>query len=79
MIFSTIKNYIIAVLGIITSIAVAFTYYSKAKYQGAMRKGIEQVRETEKKATQAMVKGIEREKEARHEAKSAIAKRNFFG
>ena len=79
MIFSTIKNYIIAVLGIVASIAVALMYRSKAKYQGAMRKGVEQVRETEKKATQAMVKGIEREKEARHEAKSAIAKRNFFG
>lgn len=79
MIFSTIKNYIIAVLGIVLSIAVALMYRSKAKYQGAMRKGIEQVRETEKKATQAMVKGIKREKEARDEAKSAIANRNFFG
>lgn len=77
--FSTIKNYIIAVLGVGMSIAIALMYRSKAKYQGAMRKGVEQVRATEQKATQAMVKGITREKEARDEAKSAITNRNFFG
>lgn len=77
--FSTIKNYLIAALGVIAAIAVALMYRSKAKYEGAMRKGVEKVRETEKKATQAMVKGLENERKVRNEAKSAISKRNFFG
>ena len=77
--FSTIKNYALAGLALIASIAVALMYRSKAKYEGAMRKGAEKVRETEKKATQAMTKGLEREKEARANAKDSITKRNFFG
>jgi hypothetical protein len=76
---SSAKNYIIAILGVIASIAIALMYRSKARYEGAMRKGVEQVRETEKKATQAMTKGLEREKKVRDEAKSAIANRTFFG
>ena len=77
--FSAAKNYLIAILGIIASIAIALMYRSKAKYEGAMRKGVEQVRETEKKAQSAVDKGRKREKEARDEAKSAIANRTFFG
>ena len=76
---SAAKNYLIAILGIIASIAIALMYRSKAKYEGAMRKGVEQVRETEKKAQNAVDKGRKREKEARDEAKSAIANRTFFG
>lgn len=76
---SSAKNYLLAILGIIASIAIALMYRSKAKYEGAMRKGVEQVRETEKKATQALTKGLEREKEARANAKDSITKRNFFG
>lgn len=76
---SAAKNYLIAALGIIASIAIALMYRSKAKYEGAMRKGVEQVRETEKKAQSALDKGRKREKEARDEAKSAIANRTFFG
>ena len=77
--FSAAKNYLIAILGIIASIAVALFYRSQAVHQKAMRKGVEQVRETEKKAQTAVDKGRKREKEARDEAKSAIANRNFFG
>jgi len=77
--FSAAKNYLIAALGIIASIAIALMYRSKAKYEGAMRKGVEQVRKTEKKAQAAVDKGRKRHKEAINEAKSAIANRNFFG
>ena len=72
------KNYIIAILGIIASIAIALMYRSKAKYEGAMRKGVEQVRETEKKASQALINGMKREKKARDDAKTAIANRTYF-
>jgi hypothetical protein len=77
--FSTIKTYAIAILALIAAIATALMYRSKAKYEGAMRKGVEQVRETEKKAQNAIDTGRKREKEARSEAKSAIANRTFFG
>jgi hypothetical protein len=76
---SSAKNYIIAILGVIVSIAVALMYRSKAKYEGAMRKGVEQVRETEKKAQNAIDNGRKREKEVRDEVKSSIANRTFFG
>lgn len=75
---NNIKNYLIAILGVIASIAIALMYRSKARYEGAMRKGVEQVRETEKKAQNAIDNGRKREKEARSEAKSAIANRTFF-
>jgi len=79
MILGKFKDYAIAILGIVASIAIALMYRSKAKYEGAMRKGVEQVRETEKKAQTALDNGRKREKEARNEAKDAIANRRFFG
>jgi len=75
----SIKNYLIAALGVIAAIAVALMYRSKAIHEAAMRKGVEKVRETEKKAAQAMVNGLTREREARANAKDSITKRNFFG
>lgn len=75
---SSAKNYIIALLGIVASIAIALMYRSKAKYEGAMRKGQEQVIETERKAHAAIDKGRKREKEARDNAKDAIASRRYF-
>lgn len=76
---SSLKTYGIAILGIVAAVFAALFYKSKAKYEGAMRKGIEQQRATEKKATDAMVKGLNREKEARKNAKDAIASRSHFG
>lgn len=71
-------KYVAAILLLALSVVTALLYRSKAKYQGAMRKGIEQVRETEKKATKAMVKGLEREKVARENAKKSITDRTYF-
>ena len=76
--FGAFKNYLIAALGIIAAIATALMYRSKAKYEGAMRKGVEQVRETELKAQGAIDKGRKREREARSEAINSIANRTFF-
>ena len=56
----------------------ALFYRSKAKYETAVRKGQEQVIETERKAQKAVDKGRKREKEARNEAKDAIANRRYF-
>lgn len=74
----SIKTYAIAILALIAAIATALMYRSKAKYEGAMRKGVEQVRETELKAQKAIDSGRKREKEARDEAKHSIANRTFF-
>ena len=76
---SKIYQYAIAALALGLAIVTALLYRSKAKYQGAMRKGVEQVRETEKKATDAMVTGLNREKKARNDAKIAISNRKYFG
>ena len=76
---SNFKTYAIALLGIAAAVFAALFYRSKAKYEGAMRKGVEQVRETEKKATTAMVNGLNREKEARKNAKDSIVNRSYFG
>lgn len=76
--FGTIKNYLIAALALIAAIATALMYRSKAKYEAGMRKGIEQVRETELKAQNAIDTGRKREREARSEAINSIANRTFF-
>jgi len=75
----SLKNYSIALLGIVAAVFAVLFYRSKAKYEGAMRKGVEQVRETEKKATTVMVNGLNREKKARENAKNNIINRNYFG
>jgi len=77
--FGAIKNYGIAIAGIVAAVFAALFYGSKAKYESAMRKGTEQVRKTEKKATTAMVNGLNREKKARENAKNNIINRNYFG
>lgn len=76
---NSLKTYVIAALGIVAAVFAALFYRSKAKYEGAMRKGVEQVRKTEQKATNAMVNGLNREKEARKNAKDSIRNRSYFG
>ena len=75
---SKIYQYIIAALGMALAIAVALVYRGKAKYEGAMRKGTEQVLETERKAQAAVDGGRKRMKEAKDNAKDAIANRKYF-
>ncbi len=77
--FSKVYQYVIAALSLGLAIVVALLYKSKAKYEGAMKKGVEQVRETEKRATAAMVDGLNKEKKAREDAKDSIVNRNYFG
>lgn len=76
---NTIKDYLIAILAFAAAVMAALFYKSKAKYESAMRKGQEQVIETERKATNALVKGKDRERKARNDAKNAIINRNYFG
>ena len=58
---STIKNYLLAGLAIIASLAVAAASWYRGSLKSAQLKGSEDARETEKKATEAMIKGIENE------------------
>lgn len=76
---SSLKNYALAALGLAAAIFAALFYRSKAKYEGAMRKGVEQARKTEQKATDALTSGLNNERKARDAAKSAIRNRNYFG
>ena len=71
-------KYIAAILLLALSVVTALLYRSKAKYEGAMRKGQEQVIKTERKARAAIDNGRKREKEARKNAKDSIANRTFF-
>jgi len=77
MINSAFK-YISAILLLGLSIVTALLYRSKAKYEGAMRRGQEQVIKTERKAQAAIDNGRKREKEARDNAKDSIANRRYF-
>ena len=58
---STIKNYLLAGLAIIASLAVAAASWYREALKSAQLKGSEDAREVEKKATEAMIKGIENE------------------
>ncbi len=78
-VFVMLSKYIMAALGLGLAVMTALFYRGKAQYEGAMRKGIEQKSETERRATNAMVSGLKREREARQNAKDAIANRTFFG
>ena len=58
---STIKNYLLAGLAIIASLAVAAASWYRGSLKSAQLKGSEDAREVEKKATEAMIEGIENE------------------
>lgn len=75
---SSIKTYALAALALGLAIMTALFYRGQAVHQKALRKGVEQVRETELKGQAAIDKGRKRMKEAKDEAKSAIANRKFF-
>ena len=68
-----IKNYALAILGVIGAVLLALLYRSKAKYEKTIRKASEEARKTEKRSTEAMVKGLEREAKAREDVKKRIA------
>ena len=64
--FSTIKNYLLAGLAVLTGILAALWQYQKAKFAKASLRGSEKARETEKKATNAIIDGMEKENEIKN-------------
>lgn len=71
--FSSIKTYGIAILAVLLGLVTALFYRSKAKYESARAKGMEQVMKTERQSTAAMVKGLDKEAKAREEIQKRIA------
>jgi len=71
--FSTIKNYLIAILAVIGAILLALVYKGKAKYESTLRNASEQARETEKRGAEALMKGLNKEAAARGDIKKRIA------
>jgi len=64
--FSTIKNYALAALAVLTGILAALWQYQKAKFKSAQLKGVEKAREVENKANDAMIDGLEKEDEIKN-------------
>jgi hypothetical protein len=60
-VFSTIKNYLLAGLAVISGILAALWQYQRAKFKSAQLDGSEKARKTERKATDAMTKGLKDE------------------
>ena len=59
--FSTIKNYALAALAVLTGILAALWQYQKAKFKSAQLKGERQARKQERKANKAMIEGLDNE------------------
>ena len=65
--FSTIKNYALAALAVISGILAALWQYQRAKFKSAQLDGVEKARDIERKATDAMTEGLANEsKEVKH-------------
>ena len=58
---STAKNYLLAGLAVVASLAVAAAAWYRGSLKSAQLKGSEDARETEKKATEAMLEGLDNE------------------
>ena len=72
-ILGSIKSYGVAILSVISAVLLALLYRSKAKYESARSKAVEEVLKTERKSTEAMTKGLDREAKARAEVEKRIA------
>ena len=75
--FSQIKLYLIAGLGILASVFAALFYRKSAQFESAKLDGVEKARETENKATDAMVDGLKNEQEEINEAANSTKRDGF--
>ena len=58
---STLKNYALAALAVLTGILAALWQYQRAKFKSAQLDGSEKARKVERKATDAMTEGLKNE------------------
>ncbi len=59
--FSTIKNYLLAGLAVLTGILAALWQYQRAKFKSAQLDGSEKAREVERKDAKATQEGLQNE------------------
>lgn len=64
---SKLKTYSIAILGALAAFAGFMWQMTRAKHEKALKDGIEEARETEKKATEAMIEGVNKENEIKND------------
>ena len=64
---SKIKTYALAILGAIASFGMFMWQMTRAKHEKALKRGIEEAREIENKATDKMINGLEAENEIKND------------
>ena len=72
-----IKTYALAVLGVLTAVFGFMWQLTRAKHEKALKKGIEEAREVENKATDAMIDGLNKEQKAEEDAKNNTNRSDF--
>jgi len=64
---SKLKTYAIAILGALAAFAGFMWQMTRAKHDKALKRGIQDAREVENKATDAMLEGLEAENEIKND------------
>ena len=72
-----IKTYALAALGAIAAFGLFMWQMTRAKHERALKRGIEEARGAENKATDAMVSGLENEQQAAKDAKNNTDRSDF--
>lgn len=64
---SKLKTYALAVVGVLAAVFGFMWQMPRAKHERALKRGIEEAREVENKATDAMINGLEKENEIKND------------
>ena len=64
---SKLKTYALAVVGVLAAVFGFMWQMTRAKHERALKRGIEEAREVENKATDAMINGLEKENEIKND------------
>jgi hypothetical protein len=64
---SKLKTYAIAILGALAAFAGFMWQMTRAKHERALKRGIQDARKVENKATDAMIEGLEKEDEIKND------------
>ena len=74
---SKLRTYALAILGVLAAVFGFMWQMTRAKHEKALKKGIEEAREVEQKATNAMVEGLENEQKEIKDAKNNTSRSDF--
>lgn len=62
-----LKTYALAILGVLAAVFGFMWQMTRAKHEKALKRGIEEAREVENKATDAMIEGLENEEQIKND------------